>query len=102
MAALAVAFLLAAGHPCEADAQRLCQGTEPGGGGIARCLKQHESELSGACKAKREGFREHAAEVRAAGKKCRPWRRRCARRARTTRSGSAPGCSRAALLWRNA
>jgi hypothetical protein len=66
MAALAVAFLLAAGHPCEADAQRLCHGTEPGGGGIARCLKQHESELSGACKAKRESYREHAAEVRAA------------------------------------
>ena len=65
MAALAVAFLLAAGHPCEADAQRFCQGAEPGEGGIVRCLKEHESELSGACKAR---FRVPVAEVRAACK----------------------------------
>jgi len=75
MAALAVAFLLAAGHPCEADAQRFCQGAEPGEGGIVRCLKEHESELTGACKARfRDGRSgsprsiQRVAEVRAACK----------------------------------
>jgi hypothetical protein len=38
--------------PCMADAARLCPGVEPGGGAQARCLKEHMSELSPACKKK--------------------------------------------------
>ena len=35
---------------CEQDAKKLCEDTKPGGGRIMQCLKQHESELSPACK----------------------------------------------------
>jgi len=42
----------AADHPesCREDAKRLCAGVKPGEGRVAACLKQHESEVSGACK----------------------------------------------------
>jgi hypothetical protein len=36
---------------CNGDAEKLCQGIRPGGGRILACLKSHEAELSGACKA---------------------------------------------------
>jgi len=39
---------------CKGDAKKLCEGIKPGGGKIAQCLKQHESELSPACKAQME------------------------------------------------
>ena len=39
---------------CKADEERLCKGTKPGGGRIIQCLKQHEGELSPACKEKME------------------------------------------------
>ena len=35
---------------CKDDAAKVCKGVEPGKGRILRCLKQHESELSPACK----------------------------------------------------
>jgi cysteine rich repeat protein len=35
---------------CQDDALRLCKDVEPGRGGIYRCLKEHESELSSACR----------------------------------------------------
>ena len=35
---------------CEEDAKKLCKDTKPGGGRIMQCLKQHEGELSPACK----------------------------------------------------
>ncbi len=35
--------------PCADDAAKLCQGVQPGQGNIARCLRQHSSELSPAC-----------------------------------------------------
>ncbi|HXA35765.1 MAG TPA: cysteine rich repeat-containing protein [Steroidobacteraceae bacterium] len=35
---------------CEADAQKLCPGVEPGGGRILACLKQHRGEVSDGCK----------------------------------------------------
>ena len=35
---------------CQSDVQRLCKDVSPGGGRLAQCLKQHESELSSACK----------------------------------------------------
>jgi hypothetical protein len=45
---------------CRADMQKLCKGIQPGGGRLAMCLKQHESELSPGCQqriaeAKEEG-----------------------------------------------
>jgi len=56
----------AAEHPCKEDAERLCKGVEPGQGRIVQCLKQHEADLSPACKQKRDSFRERAGEIRAA------------------------------------
>jgi hypothetical protein len=35
---------------CKDDAAKLCKDTKPGGGRILQCLKQHEGELSAACK----------------------------------------------------
>jgi len=35
---------------CAGDVQNLCAGVQPGRGGIARCLREHESELSGQCR----------------------------------------------------
>ena len=35
--------------PCAEDTKKFCPGMQPGGGRIARCMKQHESELSPAC-----------------------------------------------------
>ena len=34
---------------CQADFEKFCQGTEPGGGRIIECLSKHMSELSAAC-----------------------------------------------------
>lgn len=35
---------------CSGEVQRLCSGVQPGRGGIARCLREHESELAGTCR----------------------------------------------------
>lgn len=44
---------------CRGDAQRLCQGVQPGGGRIGQCLKARMSEISPGCleavKASRQG-----------------------------------------------
>ena len=64
--ALFAAAAGAAEHPCKEDAEKLCKGVEPGEGRIVRCLKQHEAELSAACKEKRDSFRERMQEIRAA------------------------------------
>jgi len=44
------ASALAADHPCQQDAERLCKGVEPGQGRIVKCLQQHEADLSDACR----------------------------------------------------
>lgn len=36
--------------PCAEDAAKFCKGVEQGEGRIAKCMKEHESELSPACK----------------------------------------------------
>ena len=35
---------------CKDDMKKLCAGTQRGGGRIIQCMKQHEDELSPACK----------------------------------------------------
>jgi hypothetical protein len=35
---------------CKGDAEKLCPDVKPGEGRILRCLKQHENDLSSACK----------------------------------------------------
>lgn len=50
--------------PCSDDAAKFCKDVQPGGGRMARCLKQHEQELSPACK-------QHVAEVRKRGQEFR-------------------------------
>ena len=50
--------------PCSDDVAKFCKDVQPGGGRIAQCLKQHDQELSLACK-------QHAAEVKKRGKEFR-------------------------------
>ncbi|HEY5993626.1 MAG TPA: cysteine rich repeat-containing protein [Gallionellaceae bacterium] len=51
-----------ANKPCAEDAQKFCKGVEPGEGRIVKCMKQHENELSPACKGKIAEFKEEAKE----------------------------------------
>ena len=48
---------------CRADVQKLCKGVQPGGGRIAGCLKQHESELSPGCRERIAAAREEGKEL---------------------------------------
>ena len=66
LVALLAGSAFSAEHPCKEDAERLCQGVEPGEGRILQCLKQHEADLSPACKQKRDSFRDRMQEIRAA------------------------------------
>ena len=59
LAPVAAAFLLfmatgvsaePADKPCAADVERLCKGVQPEEGRVARCMKEHENELSPGCK----------------------------------------------------
>ena len=34
---------------CRADIERFCPGVQPGGGRVAKCMKQHVQELSPEC-----------------------------------------------------
>lgn len=36
--------------PCTSDMEKFCKDVQPGGGNIARCLKEHENDLSTACR----------------------------------------------------
>jgi hypothetical protein len=36
--------------PCADDVAKFCKGVQPGGGAVARCLKEHANELSPSCK----------------------------------------------------
>jgi len=46
------------GQACRADAEKLCKGVEPGKGRMAQCLKEHEAQVSGECKAHMEKMHE--------------------------------------------
>lgn len=52
--------------PCHDDIQKFCKDMKPGGGAVAQCLKQHESELSQACKEKGEELKRKAGEFKEA------------------------------------
>jgi len=57
---------------CKDDAQKLCGDVKPGDGKIKDCMKQHESELSEACKDNiaegKDKFKEKLEEAKAACK----------------------------------
>jgi hypothetical protein len=53
---------------CKSDVQKLCKGVQPGGGRIAACLKQHESEVSPECKKQVAEAKEEGRELSAACK----------------------------------
>jgi hypothetical protein len=57
---------------CKADVQKFCADVKPGEGRIVQCIKQHESELSDACKqtlaARKEKRKERGEALQAACK----------------------------------
>lgn len=50
-------------NPCAPDVARLCPDVPRGGGRIARCLHQHEDQLSPLCKARMDAIRDEAREL---------------------------------------
>ncbi|SEL58297.1 Cysteine rich repeat-containing protein [Roseateles sp. YR242] len=53
-----------AAQACRPDFKKLCDGVRPGGGRGLECLKQHESELSTACKTAMGQAKDCAAQAR--------------------------------------
>ena len=43
---------------CRADVERLCKGVAPGGGRIAKCMRDHRSEISPDCRASLKAARD--------------------------------------------
>lgn len=68
-------------RPCRDDAAKLCPGVKPGGGAVARCLKEHSSELSPACKK----------NIAKAKKKVREFKEACKDDAKKLCEGIKPG-----------
>jgi hypothetical protein len=52
--------------PCADDVAKFCKDVQPGGGRMAQCLKQHEQELSPACKQHVEDVKKQGQAFRAA------------------------------------
>ncbi len=57
----------AAKNPCADDVAKYCKDVKPGGGRIARCLKENENQLSPACKSSIEEARK---QMKAAHQAC--------------------------------
>ena len=55
--------------PCAADAKKFCGDVQPGQGGIAKCMKAHDAELSPACRERMKARAEKAEKVR---EECKP------------------------------
>jgi len=45
-----------AGGPCADDMKKLCADVQPGGGAKMKCLREHEAQLSDACKKRLEAM----------------------------------------------
>lgn len=56
------------GRACKEDVQKFCKDIKHGGGLVVKCLKQHESELSDACKGHKQKMTEHMKVTREACK----------------------------------
>jgi Cysteine rich repeat len=55
------------GHDvCKADVQKFCKDVQPGGGQVAKCLAQHDADLSAPCKEGIAKMRERMKVVTAA------------------------------------
>jgi len=66
---------------CRADAKKVCAGTQPGGGRVLACLKEHEAELSPDCKAALPTLQQCAHELQSAcGDSGRRGLRECVRK----------------------
>lgn len=52
--------------PCAKDRETFCAGIEPGGGAIAKCMKDNKDKLSPECKAHYEKMKEHHKEMKEA------------------------------------
>lgn len=52
--------------PCVDDVQKFCKDVQPGAGRIARCLKEHEADLSHACKRQMAEVKKQVHEFREA------------------------------------
>ena len=52
--------------PCADDLQKFCKDVQPGAGRIARCLKEHENDLSLACKQQMTEVKKRVHEYREA------------------------------------
>jgi len=89
--------------PCAADVKKFCKDAKPGGGRIMQCMKQHEAELSQACKdhskmAKAEMEKVHEACKGDAEKLCKdvkPGGGRIARCLKEHQQQVSPGCKNA-------
>jgi hypothetical protein len=53
------------GGPCSADMAKFCKDVKPGGGKKMKCLKEHESDLSDACKKEMSSHEAGAAHAQA-------------------------------------
>ena len=87
--------------PCAQDAKKFCPGMQPGGGRIAKCMKEHEAELSPACqeniKKAEQRLKEFSDECKADAEKfckgIRPGGGRILACLKSHQSGLAPACA---------
>ncbi len=52
--------------PCSEDMAKFCKDVQPGGGRIMKCMKEHENDLSPACKQHIAQVKERVKEAKAA------------------------------------
>ncbi len=52
--------------PCTEDVAKFCKDIQPGGGRMAQCLKEHQNELSSACKEHVELIKQRGREIQEA------------------------------------